>query len=249
MCILCIILSQLVICGVIYPARGVQPVEKREAMSVPMSQLAAVYCNERVKLTEQEKEEILYYIPDAGAYNPRLADTIKYSFNEEALQKDMAGFIGLWMSTGKKHPVIYTDAFLNLNLPYWYPLARFHDSYSQKAYIETKIYDITTYKITRMNLLPGVNEFYESVAAHNIRIMNLPVTGYIFSLSMPFWFIGICIACACASKRNRDILCMLPLALLMGTYLLGPVSNFRYLYTFELALPICCGTVIIIKRK
>ena len=225
--------------GVIYPACGVEAAPRKEALSVPMSQMAAVYCNSDSGLTDSEKKEILYYIPRADLYNPRFADPIKSDFNEAALEDDEAAFVRTWLSLGIKHPVQYADAFLTLNLPYWYPGADFPDMYSQRDYIETYVYSETRYHPAQAGLLPRVRAFYDSVAAYKCRLMHVPLAGRVFSLSMPFWFMCICLTGITVRKRRREFWAFLPVLLLFGTYLLGPVSNFRYLYTFELILPVC----------
>ncbi len=233
------VLIYLITAGVIYPACKVEGAPRKEALSVPMSQMAAVYCNKDSGLTDSEKKEILYYIPRADLYNPRFADPIKSDFNEGAIEQDESAFIRTWLSLGIKHPVQYTDAFLTLNLPYWYPGDDFPDMYSQRDYIETYIYGETRYHPAQAGLLPRVRAFYDSVAAYKCRLMRVPLAGRVFSLSMPFWFMCICLTGITVRKRRREFWAFLPGLLLFGTYLLGPVSNFRYLYTFELLLPVC----------
>lgn len=245
--ILCFYLIQLFfynICGL-----GKSPIQ--ETICVPINQIAYVYVNQSDNLSNEEKEKITFYIPSAKNYNPRFIDPVKNDFNQDRYNNSKNEFWKLYLSLLKRYPFDYVKAFLNINLPYWFIGAKFPDPYSQRVYIETfHWWDGKDYPILeRQNYLKPLNEFYESFATFNNKIMITFPFSVIFSLSFPFLslvfslYIGI-------KQKIYDLvwICVLYL-LLIFTYILGPVSNFRYIYTFYLCLPLYLGIIFRSTRK
>lgn len=216
---------------------GVGPGDAREMLSVPFSQIARVYTLEPEKLTEQEKQLILMYNPTAGDYNELFADPVKDSFNTEEFLNNKKEFLGLWGELFKKAPLTYLEAFLTLNVPYWYPEAD-----GIRTYIEMGNYS-SYYTFESTNWLPQISNFYGKVAANtsheNISgVMRWPLFRQLFSLSLPFWLMVVMIISLAARKEKNWILPFMPLIFLWLTYMLGPVSNFRYIYPFTILYPV-----------
>lgn len=223
----------------VFPLAGIKEGPKSEALPVPISQLSGVYVMNPELLDDEEKETILTYMPDAEAYNPRIADYVKSSFNGALLKEDGGRFLRTWLRVFRKAPMEYLCIFLDLNVDYWYLDAPFPDRYSERGYIETETVEtMDFFSVRSENHLPAVRAYYDAVAAHTHWSMKLPVIRYFYALAFPCMSLLLCIYLAVRGKNRLCVLPLLLLVLLYLTYLLGPVSNFRYVYPYYLSLPL-----------
>lgn len=226
-----VILYYFIIC-VIYPGIGVAQGSVKEMMSVPLSQIAAVYQSEKDTISEEDKELIFKYIPDVEQYDRFFADPVKAAFNDHAFRESKLEFIGLWCRLFWKHPGIYVRAFLTLNLPYWYP-----EMDSVREYIETDNYS-QDYPVQRAEVLPRVYDWYENISENEAAWMHWPVFRQLYAIGMPVWillFFGIWFY---TNKRSLAGTAMLLCVVLWMTYLPGPVSCFRYIEPLLLTYPL-----------
>lgn len=226
------VLLYFLINNFLYPKLNIQNVGSREALCVPMQQIAYTVIKEDDNLSEEEKKQIDLYMPYSSIeelYNPRLADPIKTAFEVKSYQaKD---FIKLWASLFVKYPIDYIDAFLTLNLPYWYPASDTIDCFSQREYIETGI-DGCGYlhPVTRESKMPFLySNYYEKAADYSL-FKNIPIIERIFSISVPLWLILFCLFVKLILPDNDSLLICLISLLFIITFLAGPVSNFRYIF-------------------
>ena len=237
--LLIVVLVGLTVLKGIYPVIGVvQDDSVGESLSVPFSQLAYVYQNDKESLSDKEVRQIETYLPHAENYNPRFADTIKYEFNMDLYHQSSSEFWKLYVGVGIHHIEDYLTAFFDLNLPYWYPLAQFPDPYSGREYIETGIAQMDPLPLTLDSKIPALHDLYESFADFENAFMRIPVCYLYFSLSFPVLSLFVGIYLAILNCRKDAVYFYLILGLYMATYLLGPVSNFRYVYVFYLAFPV-----------
>lgn len=226
------ILLYYMITQVVYPSVGVARGSIKEMMSVPLSQIAAAYQSNSGDIDEADKEIILKYIPDVEQYDRYFADYIKTNFNENSFRENKWEFISLWCKLFVKFPDKYAEAFLSLNLPYWYPYME-----SVREYIETGNYS-QDYPVIRKNILPAVYDWYEKVSKNQAGFMKIPGMRQIYSIGMPVWVLLFFLVGFISSGKRAFALGMLPVILLWMTYLLGPVSAFRYIEPLLLTYPI-----------
>lgn len=223
----------------VFPLAGVKEGPDSEALPVMISQLSGIYVMYPEYLDEDEKETILAYMPNAQAFNPRFADYVKSSFNDALLEEEDGRLFRTWLHVLKKAPVECLNIFLDLNVDYWYPDAPFPDPYSQRRYIETDTQEtLDFFSVQSENRLPAVRAFYDAVAAHEHWSMRLPLIRYFYALAFPCMSLLLCIYLAVRGRNGQCVLSLLTLVLLFLTYLLGPVSIFRYLYPYYLSLPL-----------
>ncbi len=232
------VLSALVfavlIMKVLYPFAGVVPTESHELLSVPINQIAAVYVHEHSDLTVAEKFIIDEYM-EAGGYNPRLADTVKFTFDDELYSSDRSAFWDLYMHLGAKYPEEFANAFLTQNVQLWYPAAAITDRYSAREYIETADIFIPEYPVERQSLLPAGLGFFEGFITS---VENSGMAGRVlFSPAIPFYFCLLLLYIVSVTKKRGTGLAAAMILALWATYLLGPVSAFRYMYPFFLLIP------------
>ncbi len=231
------ILLFYIITKVVYPGIGVARGSVKEMLSVPLSQIAAVYHKEGANIGEEEKRLINIYIPSVERYDRFFADPVKGDFNESAFEENKREFFHMWGNFLGKYPVVCGEAFLALNLPFWYP-----EMESVREYIETDNYS-QDYPVVRKGWLPQIYNWYETVSENEAVWMHLPVMKQLYSIGVPVWvllFFGIRYG---LSKRKAALSVIVLNILLWMTYLLGPVSSFRYaeplFLTYPLWLALC----------
>lgn len=217
---------------VVYPSVGVAKGNVKEMLSVPMSQIAAVYQYKPEEISPEEGAVVKKYIPDVESYDKYFADWIKQNFNGDAFRENPKEFTDLWLTLFVREPEIYLESFLSLNLPYWYTGME-----SVRGYIETGNLS-QDYPAQWKMWLPEVFQFYEQVAAKQAAFMKWMGVSWIFSIGMPIWVFLFCLLGMRKNCNYYGILALLPGGLLWMTYLLGPVSNFRYAEPLMLLYPV-----------
>lgn len=178
--------------GPVYSAMGINPGNPREALSVPIQQISRAVSNHKEMISDEEKEEIELYLPFDSLewlYNPRFADPVKEQFRSYNYVSDKGRFIILWLNLMKRFPIDYINAFLELNIPYWYIGADTIDPYSQRTYIETNIREIACFPVSQTRKTTNLLEYYELFASFSALrnqsfLLSLP-----FSISVPIWLI------------------------------------------------------------
>lgn len=218
--------------------------DKVEASAVPLSQLALVMTESPETITEDQWIELSFFIHSGSfmveAYNPRFYDPLKDALFKTNLQENYGRFLKIWAGVFKNNPVKYVRAFLNLNIPYWYPLAKTMDPYSNRVYIETNIGE-SPYVFERDSKLPWLLKYYEGVASFSS--LDLPILRTIFGINTPIWVILLGIALLIVKRDYKKIMIFMPAFFLWGTYLFGPVSNFRYIYPIFALYPLFFAVV------
>lgn len=241
------LLVYLIIEGPVCSALGMMPGNKKEMLSVPIQQLSRVVALHGDELSKEERKEIGKFLPVKGLrhglYNPRLADPVKVEVKESVIREDLGGFLKLWWKYLSRYPDDYVNAFLSLNLPYWFPDAATPDPYSQRDYIETEIYYAPSYNFERTPILPGLYAFYEKAADYSL-FDGIPLVDQLFSITTPLWVLWCCVMILLYARKYNRLMVMMPYVFLHLTYLLGPVSNFRYVFPIFLAYPVLAAAVV-----
>lgn len=243
-----IFISYLLINGPIYTALGIGEGNVREMLSVPIQQISYVVFHYEEVMNEDDLSDLNEYLPVedlAYLYNPRLADPVKYTFDTEAFQKDPMTFFNVWFRLLLKYPDEYVSSFLNLHVPYWYPLADAVDEYSKRHYIETTVYsaELTGYEVIRESKLPSLLEWYEKIASFE-KFEENPILARMFSLSTPIWLIITTMLILLSRRKISLISIVLPSLFLWCTFILGPVSNFRYMIPIIVQYPLYLAVIL-----
>ena len=227
--------------GPLFTALGVKDGSIKDSFSVPLQQIANIAVHHDQELSQEEKEaigEILDYPVIREEYNPRFADPVKHTFQEENFASDPQKYIALWGKLLRKYPAGYLDAFASLNLGYWYPDTVTPDPFSQRAYIETDMRGIAKhFQPSRQSVFPRLLEFYEAFARGRF-MQKIPFLSLLFSIGLPVWVLIIGIMSCFAKRLSRLAVVFLPTLILWVGHLAGPVSNLRYIYTIMIAYPL-----------
>lgn len=215
----------------LYNLLGVKEGDSREKLSVPIQQISYVVINHDKELNNNTKKIINNYIPYEiikKKYNPRFADPIKIAFKTDNYNQNKIDFYKVYFKLLRKYPSNYISSFLSLNIPYWYPDANTIDNYSKRIYIETDNKKNKYHYVERNSKLPYLYKQYEKVANYSA-FENVPIISNIFSITTPIWIVLFIMFLLIYKKRYKYILITIFLILFWFTYLLGPVSNFRYI--------------------
>lgn len=245
---LSIIIIALTTTNIIYDMLNIYPVGKGEMLSVPLIQISKIL-NEDNIYTKKEINVLKKVSQDIYEFNPRFADYVKLYFDTDYYEKHKKEFWILYLKGLKYNPYSYFCSFLDLNVPYWYANSTPIDEYSKRIYIEEKLYNE---KINNKmpKIFKHINKIYHSFSSTSSKFMSLPIVSFYFSLSFPFWMLILSSYLFFLRKQNRINICITIIYfLLFCTYLLGPVSNFRYIYPFYVAIPLYLGINIKVSEN
>lgn len=239
---LCIFAGYALINGPLYTALGVGPGNARESLSIPIQQISTVVVQHKAKLTSQDLEDISLYLPldiIEANYNPRITDRVKVHFHTDYYEQDSSTFFEVWLRLLRQYPLVYVEAFLNLNIPLWYPDAATVDPHTYETYIATYISQTPScgYQPVRESKIPWLENKYQVLASFEF-FGNHPVLAKCFSINTPVWLLLFTATVLWIKKRKALIAPLVPVFLLWCTYLLGPVSIFRYVFPIMVLYPL-----------
>ena len=241
-CFLLIAIIYFSIVKGLYSFLGYKDIAVQEMLSVPLLQMSDVYINSDT-FNEEEKEELRHFAINIENFNPRFADGVKEEFNGTYLKNNPLTFFKIYFKGLINNPLDYISTFLDLNITYWYPNSQTIDEYSNRAYIEDDLYN-------NKPLLQDSYEIYHSFANYKTFIQKTPPFNIVFSLYFSFWFLFLISFTYLICNKNKYILSLLLLLFLFFcTYLLGPVSNLRYVYPYYSLMPLILGIILFDKKE
>lgn len=244
-CVICVA-ANFLYTGPLYSAANVQKGDAREALSIPLQQIARAVRDNGDELTEEEINAVyeLFDLDDVGqVYSPRISDFVKNNFDTEQFKSDLGKYMSLYFSIGFKAPQAYVDAFLSNNIGSWYPDMNYPDPLAYHPYIAWDCYepvDESLLKIERQSLFPALDKLYSSLTA-NASHQKIPVISMLFSPGFGFWCLIIFSAICIYYKKYRYLLPIVILFALWITIILSPVSLLRYSYPIMVCIPILTG--------
>lgn len=236
------------------------PGAKIEMYSVPIQQFARVGFYHGAEL-DQETWQLLNSYVQAEVwqdYNAPIADTIKGGGGvafEDMWDGHEMQLLADWVKIGLRFPNEYIDAFLELTRGYWF--------WDDRSYAECLGYGIEgrmgivyTYysseiaevgEIEHQSKFPWLEEQLEKVVSGNY-FYQWPVISVLFKCAFYFW--GLCLvflAFLFLRKKKQAVLCLFPLTY-VGTMLLGPVVQMRYMFPIMLTLPVLASLLFLQDR-
>lgn len=210
---------------------------EREKLSVPIEQISLVVNRNKDSIDEDMKSDISKFFYDydsiAELYNPRFADYVKELFYSDYYKEHKGEFFDMYFNVFKKYPNEFIVSFLDLNVPMWYQNAESVDPFAERDYIEINIFENL---FNRDSKLPTLRKYYETVASFEI-FEKIPNVINIFSINFPFWMMIISLFVSVYKKFYDGMWSIVLMLLLWSTYLLGPVSNCRYVLPFMMLYP------------
>ncbi len=218
--------------------------ENQEILTVPISQMARVYKDEKDKLPQEERMLVQRYLPEGALlkYMPKVSDGVKIQFNNEAFEENKAGFFKLWVKWGVKHPFTYLNAWFMTSYGFWYPdtvidvyrgNSVFTFTYGDSSYFGYEVEEPGT----RESRIPWLNELYRKMSLEIFQ-QKIPVVSMLFSPGFLFWVTAFLLGFLCYQGRRRSVMPFLLPALCWLTVILGPTYLVRYVVFLWALLPL-----------
>lgn len=214
----------------------------KEALSIPLQQIARIYTYNKENISEEDIEKINKFFPVDNLqelYYPKISDNVKNVFSEEMFQNNKLEFILLWVKLCYNNFGIAVDAFLNNCYGYWYPMA--------KHWITMTGIDAGSYNINELGIYS--NQIIDNKVLNYLA--NLPnhkehkIVSIIFSIGLAVWLIMCMIGYLIYKKDCKKILIFIPIFVLWLTTIASPVfCEFRYVYSIFVCLPLLVGLSI-----
>ena len=211
--------------------------DPREALSLPIQQLAAV-TNDHYRGIEEnpiDPEDFALaeqLIPEEYliCYEEDTADPIKAGFQTEVFMKDPGKYISLYFRLFASSPRRFFEVFCNMNRPYFDLSAnRFRGLMTENLTDEEN-----RWEIGRQSLLPDYELFLEDYAEDS------PTAQWTGSV-IPIILTLLLILAGILTGNKAAFLMAMPCTLFFGTNLLGPVALVRYSYPLLLSVPLLFG--------
>lgn len=235
---LAVIVTTSVLTGPLSQMARVREGSVREALCVPLQQLARVYNICPDYYTENDLTLLYGLISKENweAYEPEIADLVKGGFNDDFWSENKFEIAKLWARTGRDNLLLYVESFLYGSYGYWYVDSSprwqtyiFFDGFFMEP-------ELNILNIARDSKLPAYEEYLRQIS-YNLIYENIPIIAIILNQGFPFWCMVIAAGYIIYIKKYR-LLCVLVWTFgLWGTILLGPVICVRYAYPLMAALP------------
>jgi len=214
---------------------------------VQNQQIARVAINhwENLNQYEQEPIERFFFSIDSvkETFHPRHSDWLRRNYGE--LAEGVQDYRSLWRNLVRQYPISAIDAFLDLNLPSWFPDANINEF----IYIQDEIRPWFGDMVWRDSVFPNAFQFYHQFSNNNSILQKLPVLSWMFSLGATFWMIFFTFILCIVSKNYKMITPLLPAIILWSGNLLGPLTNGRYAFPIIALYPLFLVIVILTKRE
>ena len=216
----------------------------QEMLTVPISQMARVYGDEKETLPSEDKETLYRYLSEEALlrYTPKVSDGVKIHFNNEAIEADKGSFLKLWLKWGLEHPFTYLNAWFMTSYGFWYPdtvidvyrgNTVFTYTYEDSSYFGYEVEEPGV----REGKIPWLNEIYRKMSLEIFQ-QKVPVVSMLFSPGFLFWVMAFCLGFLCDKGRWNQVLPFGLLALVWLTVILGPTYLVRYVVFLWVLLPV-----------
>lgn len=245
------IIVYIIISVPLMSALGIESGDVREALCVPIQQLARVYNYSPESFSDEDKKYLLSLIDDESLsnYNPRNADSTKNNFNSEVAKADWGKFIKLWINIGVKCPVMYVESFLMNCQSFWYTDSPNHDLLMGQPYleVENKIWDgyISIYQESKWI---GLRDAYTNITNGTLH-ERYPLLSMLLSPAAMLWLLIGSIFALLYLKRYYLLSSPFLLLLLWMTMTISPLALVRYALPMFLAAPVLLCLVLTVPKS
>ncbi len=245
--LLATVLANSLITGPLYSAMGAAPGDMREALSLPLMQIARVVSQDPDSISEEDKDLISTVLPYdelPERYVNIISDNIKGVFDTSTFLEDPMKYAQLWLRIGLGSPLEYVRATLHQTLGYWYPDVQ-HWIFAYNTY-STEV-AVTTTAVADMDPMKGQYSEPLSQVQDNVLLMlayarNVPVLSMFYSIGFYFWILLISALYAFYKKSYYKLLGIFPAFVVWLTCLASPVyAEFRYAWPAIICVPLILG--------
>jgi hypothetical protein len=216
-----------------------------ETISLPIQQIARAAAEHGEEFSAEEFRTVNEILPAyrlSELYNPRLADPVKYQFDNAAFSENPQRYIGLWFKLSIKYPDSYIKAFISNGYGYWYPDVTHLNTYH--------VIEQNDLGIRQMTFLPDkVGRAVGHIAEY--LLPETPAVSMLYSIGFMAWLCVLSASVVMLRRRGRRYL--LPFVLLLCVWmslLAAPVfAEFRYAYGIVICTPLCVSVALSAGEK
>lgn len=211
----------------------------REALSVPIQQMARVRTLEADELDEETRAALDELLTEnaAALYRPYLADPVKRVVN----MKNPRLFISTWIKLGLRYPGQYLDAWLYTTKGAWHiydtSVNAIYGSGTGTGfgYLSTDTRQMPQgFEVIRRSFFPGLKTACEELVNGNA-FENVFFIRLLFSPALYAWIVFGCIYAGLVRRKTEYVYGLTVLLTYYLTLMLGPGILVRYMYPYMIA--------------
>lgn len=246
-----VIAVNLLLVRVVYPALAITPSSKREALSIPMQQVAR-FMRDRPDAVQPEDLRAIDRVLDAPSlarlYDPSKSDPVKATYKEQASSDDLSAFWQTWARLFARDPGCFISATAANYYGYFYPAHAMSWSYTSyfsslvMANTETNLIysDIASYFSFHQLDHPFVRALDGLCSGYRLLFQRLPFLTLTMQAALYDWALVLLTAYAVRRRRSHAAVFLVPAWIVLLIALVGPcnaTTYFRYAYPVALLVP------------
>ncbi len=246
-----VIAVNLLLVRVVYPALAITPSSKREALSIPMQQVAR-FMRDRPDAVQPEDLRAIDRVLDAPSlarlYDPSKSDPVKATYKEQASSDDLSAFWQTWARLFARDPGCFISATAANYYGYFYPAHAMSWSYTSyfsslvMANTETNLIysDIASYFSFHQLDHPFVRALDGLCSGYRLLFQRLPFLTLTMQAALYDWALVLLTAYAVRRRRSHAAVFLVPAWIVLLIALVGPcnaTTYFRYAFPVALLVP------------
>ncbi len=246
-----VIAVNLLLARVVYPALAITPSSKREALSIPMQQVAR-FMRDRPDAVQPEDLRAIDRVLDAPSlarlYDPSKSDPVKATYKEQASPDDFSAFWQTWARLFARDPGCFISATAANYYGYFYPAHAMSWSYTSyfsslvMANAETNLIysDIASYFSFHQLDHPLVRALDGLCSGYRLLFQRLPFLTLTMQAALYDWALVLLTAYAVRRRRSHAAVFLVPAWIVLLIALVSPcnaTTYFRYAYPVALLVP------------
>ncbi len=205
-----------------------------EILSIPLQQVLRAADDGELTGEDETLLEELYWQFDGSpdeVYAPMCADSAKWNLDEDVLTDDWQSYLSLWWREGLRNPKLYLEAFLEQNLPYYYPGAKMNYN------IVLGLLPMDLYELEAHSALPALRPFYEAYD-DTLTVADIPGSGLLSDNAVMVWLTLWLLGLAIYRRQQGVVIAAVFLMAIWCTCLMGPIAVIRYMLGFFYTVPV-----------
>jgi hypothetical protein len=205
-----------------------------EILSIPLQQVLRTAAQGELTGEDEALLEELYWQFDGApgdAYAPMCADSAKWNLDEDVLTDDWQSYLSLWRREGLRNPKLFLEAFLEQNLPYYYPGAKMNYN------IVLGLLPMDLYELEERPVLPALRPFYEAYD-DTLTVAGIPGSGLLSDNAVMVWLTLWLLGLAIYRRQQGVVIAAVFLLAVWCTCLMGPIAVMRYMLGFFYTVPV-----------
>lgn len=246
-----VIAVNLLLARVVYPALAITPSSRREALSIPMQQVAR-FMRDRPDAVQPEDLRAIDRVLDAPSlvrlYDPSKSDPVKATYKEQVSSDDLSAFWQTWARLFARDPGCFISATAANYYGYFYPAHAMSWSYTSyfsslvMANAETNLIysDIASYFSFHQLDHPLVRALGGLCSGYRLLFQRLPFLTLTMQAALYDWALVLLTVYAVRRRRSHAAVFLVPAWVVLLIALVGPcnaTTYFRYAYPVALLVP------------